>query len=314
MLLPKEVLRSCNTAPTKHRRYSHHPPALKVALENVRHRYQQVVEQNLQESNVVSTLIVMAALEEALQSSLQQQQQLEEAQSAAGTSTSKRSSSTKPHPPLYYSANPSSYLQAPSSENGEAASSSGFPKTQMTPTVVLAQRVRHGCQWAWTLLQSQQPKPPLLAALIAKRFTEGTIVANVENPLDAAAIAAASMGGTSVAQRRSVRAVRVTSYAEDADVDTKERTRSVPGSGEPNPVQKGGRIAMWWLKELEDRENGTKDEEAIDEQEDDGDVQMEIVSPIPAKAKNGKSNSATKKGRKPENDGEVSAQPFFRRF
>jgi hypothetical protein len=280
--------------------HSHHPPPLKMALDNVRQRYQQVVEQNLNENHVLSTLIVMAALEEALQSSLQQQLQWEDSQIVAGTTTStKRSSTSKPHPPLYYAANPSSYLQPPSDGDGGSLSSSAFPKTQMTPAV-LAQRVRQGCQWAWTLLQSQQHTPPLLAAPVAKRFTEGTIVANVDDPLDVAAIVSASCGGSSVAQRRSVRAVRVASYAEDVGLDI-SRTRSAPGTGEPSPVQKGGRIAMWWLKELEVNRNVKP---ADVEQVCDDEAKMEESPTAKPKGKKGKQNK--------KNDNNVAGQASFK--
>ncbi|KAL3916572.1 MAG: hypothetical protein SGILL_005115 [Bacillariaceae sp.] len=283
---------------------SHHPPALKMALENVRQRCAQVVHSDLESSNVLSTLIVMAALEEALQSSLQQQQDVDAAAAASGmaNTSSKRKSAAKPHPPLYYMANPTSYLQPPTAEDGGSLSSA-TTKTQMMP-VTLAQRVRQGCQWAWAQLQSQQPIPPLLAAPVAKRLTEGTIVPGVDNPADIAAIVAASNGGSSVAQRRSVRAVRVTSYAEEAGLDlSSSRTRkAVPGIGEPNPVQKGGRVAMWWLQELEQSEN--KPNEAAEE-----DVEMEDPSPVKPKAKNGKATK--KKAQAKSKAEEVDAAPSF---
>ena len=40
---------------------------------------------------------------------------------------------------------------------------------------------------------------------------------------------------------------------------------------------------MWWLKELEDRQNGNGDEENVGEQEDDADVPMGALIVVLAK-------------------------------
>jgi hypothetical protein len=242
--------------------HSHHPPPLKLALENVRQRRQLVVERDLQESQLLSILIVVAALEEALQTSLQLQQQQQEANSAAvslaPTTTKASSSSTsKPHPPLYYTANPSSYLSPPSADKSGTSSLSNQPKTQMTPTI-LAQRLRQGSQWAWAYLQSKQPTTQLLESPVGKR-TSSVVAPHVANPSDAAAIAEASISdtGTSVAQRRSVRATRMaaSSYIEDDGTSTSITKSASPGQEEPNPGQRGGRIAMWWINALEEKAN-----------------------------------------------------------
>jgi hypothetical protein len=301
---------------------SHHPPPLKMALENVRQRYQQVVEHDLESGNLLSTLILFAALEEALQTGLQyQQQKMEESAVADTTTTTTKKSSSTPHPPLYYTANPSSYLQAPSDDSVEPSSSSSQPKAQMTPAV-LAQRLRQGCQWAWTYLQSKQPPSPLLEAPIAKRAAEDSTASYEVDPADAAAIAAASADGSSVAQRRSVRAVRMLTPSAGYEPEIGgSRTRSsrgsstmAPGVIEPNPVQKGGRIAMWWIKALEDGDFGTK-EAKEQEPESDQDVEMKDadlkeVANVPQQNGNVKGKGKKVGTNKAQGDGEMVDESF----
>ncbi|KAG7359493.1 hypothetical protein IV203_034591 [Nitzschia inconspicua] len=273
--------------------HSHLPPSLKVALENVRQRYQQIVERDLGESHVLSSLIVVAALEEALQASLQQQQEAEFAAASSDAVTTKKTTTSKPHPPLYYNANPSSYLQPPSYDKSSASSSPQHKKAQMTPTV-LAQRLRQGCQWAWAFLQSKQESTPLLKAPVAKRSFADVMITEV-GAADAAAIAAASMSdmGTSVAQRRSVRAARLapTSYAEEDGISTGRARTATPGLEDPNPVQRGGRIAMWWIQALEEKTNG----KVPSKDSTDGDNTSTNVpaSAKPNKSKKGKKTNST---------------------
>ena len=78
------------------------------------------------------------------------------------TSTRKKKNrnTTNQHPPLYYSSNPNQYLIAPSREADEEEIRLQLeqlkgPKATVTPAM-LSQRIRTGCEWAWTYLQQQQ--------------------------------------------------------------------------------------------------------------------------------------------------------------
>jgi hypothetical protein len=121
----------------------------KAVLDTIQARYQRNLEQELESSNLVSTLLIYAAIEEALQASLHQKEE---------PSTTANKGESQPHPPLYYSSNPSSYLQPPTAT--DTAPSYRSNQVQMTPAN-LAQRVRSGCSWAWSYLESQQPPPTL---------------------------------------------------------------------------------------------------------------------------------------------------------
>ena len=166
-----------------------------MAVDVIQSRYEQNLEHVLESNQMLSTLLLYAAMEEALQTSLHQQQENSQTTSKSGKSSA--------HPPVYYSANPSSYLQPPTAT--DTAPSYSETKLQMTPAN-LAQRVRIGCQWAWNYLVAQQPPsapPPVL---------------------------------TSATQRRSLR---------------QPKPQPLPAVPMPTSVQRGGRVAMWWLEELE---------------------------------------------------------------
>jgi hypothetical protein len=175
------------------------PTPQKPPLEIVQQRYQHAVQKALDSSDIISTLVLLAALEEVLQTSLHQSQDTQ----TTGGSTHAR------HPPLYYTTNPSSYLQPPSMETNSPTPNSNA--VQLTP-INIGQRLRTGCQWAWNYLVAQQPPapPPPLAA-------------------------------TSL--RRTLR---------------QPKPVLLPTVPTPLPVQRGGRVAMWWLEELakQDAERG----------------------------------------------------------
>ena len=172
----------------------------KTPLDTVQYRYQQHLEHALESSDLVSTLLMFAAMEEALQISLHQQQENAGTTTTTTTSSSKGSRQT-PHPPLYYTSNPSSYLQPPTAT--DTTPSLRDTKVHLTPAN-MAQRVRTGCSWAWNYLSAQQPpaQPPVLPST----------------------------------QRRSLR---------------QPKPPVAPVVPSPTPVQRGGRVAMWWLAELE---------------------------------------------------------------
>eukprot|EP00934_Nitzschia_sp_Nitz4_P001004 Nitzschia sp. Nitz4//scaffold34_size148208//129444//134234//NITZ4_002995-RA/size148208-processed-gene-0.55-mRNA-1//-1//CDS//3329548840//1004//frame0 len=122
----------------------------KIVLDNLYQRYQEHVQQELEKSEILSTLFIYAAFEEALQTNLQ-------TQNAGGEDFSKGGGKNSQHPALYYSTNPSSYLKAPTAT--DTAPDASNKQVQMTASS-LAHRVRAGCQWAWKYLQAQQPPPP----------------------------------------------------------------------------------------------------------------------------------------------------------
>eukprot|EP00980_Cylindrotheca_fusiformis_P002470 scaffold584_cov132-Cylindrotheca_fusiformis.AAC.23 len=192
-----------------------------LLLDTVEARYRQNLDHALESNNIVSTLLLLAALEAALQTTLQQQQLDPE---LSNTSTSKKGRN-EPHPPMYYTTNPSSYLQPPTAT--DTTPSVAANNVQVTPAA-LAQRVRSGCEWAWNYLSSQQPPrssspaPPILLG-----------------------------SNDRVVQRRSTRQPKPVLSS------TTGRGPSAPML--PTPVQQGGRVAMWWLKELENQaKNKTK--------------------------------------------------------
>lgn len=142
---------------------------LQWALDHIQTRYQEQLDLELGSNQLVSTLLLYAAMEEALQTNLaisQQQQGMAE----EGTS-SKTIGKQDPHPPLYYTSNPSSYLKAPTATDTTATEPE--QKVFMTPSS-LAHRVRQGCQWAHRYVVAQQPPPPpppvsLIAASTQRR-------------------------------------------------------------------------------------------------------------------------------------------------
>jgi hypothetical protein len=119
----------------------------KPPLEIVQHRYQDAVQNALESSDLLSTLILLAALEEVLETSLHQSQHT---QSTGGNTHS-------PHPPLHYTTNPSSYLPPQSLESNSPTPNSNA--VQLTPTNI-GQRLRPGCQWAWNYIVEQRPPAP----------------------------------------------------------------------------------------------------------------------------------------------------------
>jgi hypothetical protein len=177
----------------------------KAPLVIVQERYQQHLDHVLESNSLVSTLLLYAALEEALQTTLQHQNM----DTTTSSSSKKGGWRGHSHPPLYYSSNPSSYLQPPTAT--DTTPSLSATSIQLTPAA-LAQRVRSGSEWAWNFLSAQQPlahPPPTLS--------------------------------NDRVQRRSLR--------QPKPIITEN---SIPY---PNPVQRGGRVAMWWLKEMADQAN-----------------------------------------------------------
>jgi hypothetical protein len=253
--------------------YNHHkaphqqtlPGPLKLSMERIKERYEQCVERDVMESTppLITTLILVAAFEEALQCGLQyQQQKQQEAADAAAaeaarvpaTATKKSRSSLTPHPPLYYTTNPTHYLQPPSQDRLEELEQQKrkqdeHPKAQMTPAS-LAQRVRQGCQWAYNYLESNQPTAPVLDVPLSASLANSSIIQDPEE----------DDVSSSVAGRRSSRAAVRTMFDPTPTPSFARGSRSSaaravnPGVPEPNPVQKGGRVALWWLHALE---NGT---------------------------------------------------------
>jgi Bromodomain len=138
------------------------PPTgnLQFVLDRIQDRYQAILEHELDGNPMVSQLLLYAAIEEALQTNLQQaaiQQQEGEAGCLGGTAgATKLGSKSNPHPPLYYTTNPSSYLQAPTATDTRPTSTGN--QVVMTPAS-LGQRVRAGCQWANRYVVSRMPPP-----------------------------------------------------------------------------------------------------------------------------------------------------------
>lgn len=125
------------------------------ALSAIEERHRDHVAHSLANSDLMSTLLVYAAMEEVLQSILQEQQ---ENPAQASSSKGGRVKKTA-HPPLYYTKNPSSYLQAPTATDTTPSLSAN--NVQFTPAS-LAQRVRAGTDWAWSLLEAKKPPPPVI--------------------------------------------------------------------------------------------------------------------------------------------------------
>lgn len=135
------------------------PPsgALQWALDHLQARYQQQVEHTLESNPLVPKLLLYAALEEALQTNLQLQQAEDQS-----SSNNKTMGKQEPHPPLYYTTNPSSYLKPPTAT--DTAPTVTDTKVAMT-AASLANRVRLGCQWAHRYVVAQMPLAPTMAAV-----------------------------------------------------------------------------------------------------------------------------------------------------
>jgi len=127
------------------------------SLSAIDERHRDHIAHSLVNSDLMSKLLVYAAMEEALQSILQEQQE-NPAQSSSSSKGGGRSKKTV-HPPLYYTKNPSSYLQAPTATDTTPSQSS--TNVQFTPAS-LAQRVRTGAEWAWSMLEAKKPPPPVI--------------------------------------------------------------------------------------------------------------------------------------------------------
>lgn len=138
------------------------PPTgnLQFALEQIKQRYETHVEQALDANPMLPQLLLYAAIEEALQTNLQQVALQEDGEGAAEDTGAKLGSKKNPHPPLYYTANPSSYMQPPSATDTTSSSKSTGTQVVMTPAS-LGQRVRAGCQWATRYVASHMPPPPV---------------------------------------------------------------------------------------------------------------------------------------------------------
>ena len=269
--------------------------------------------------DLLPTLILMAALEDALQTSLhyqlqqEQERQLKEGEEGTATapvaslsSRSKKARNTHTHPPLYYSSNPNQYLLAPSREADaedirHQLEQSRNPKVIVTPAM-LAQRIRTGCEWAYTYLQQQQQQQheeeeddnnggtpfKLLAApafekivaaridletvkaksfeLFGKDTTEDTQTASSSSVLleedgerrtSVRSAAQTSLFDPSIGRRATRRQNNNISYAEPVEIP------------EPNPVKKGGRVALWWLKTLDEKRKQHEEEEQEQDDEED---------------------------------------------
>ncbi|CAJ1954706.1 unnamed protein product [Cylindrotheca closterium] len=222
------------------------------ALSAIEERHRDHLVHSLVNSDLMATLLVYAALEEALQSLLQEQQE-NPAQSSSSSSKGGRGKKNI-HPPLYYTKNPSSYLQAPTATDTTPSQSSN--SVQFTPAS-LAQRVRAGAEWAWSLLEAKKPPPPV-----------------IEGP---------------GRPRRSSR--QPTKPADDQ-------------INHPNPVQRGGRVAMWLLHKLED------ESKKGEEREQAGPVKVKSASPTKEakKEKNEHSTEPEPKEEPTEDDEEKEAQ------
>ena len=135
-------------------------------LDAIQQRYDNVVvheleqEKNENTENLIPSLVLLAALEESLQTLLEQQSlQAPEPESSKPSRRQKKSDKSRSHPPLYYTSNPSQYLQPPSLpayDSSSANKSINSAAVVVTPAN-LSQRVRSGCQWAWEYLAAQQP-------------------------------------------------------------------------------------------------------------------------------------------------------------
>jgi hypothetical protein len=249
-------------------------PSTPLPLELIQQRFDDILTHQLEEQqveytvNLLPSLILFAALEEALQTLLEQNS-LQDHYTPSTTATTKTASraTAQAHPPMYYSANPTSYLQPPSMDAFSSSVTSKGNSTQQQQVVVamtpsaLAQRVRSGCQWAWDYLQWQQPLAP-------------------PPPM--------TLGIAGLA-RRSLRQPKPIV------------TASVPV---PVPVQKGGRVAMWWLEALKEQQrkthvgNGATKEVKKDPVESS--IKSEVDSKGPVNVAKSPSKRATDSTQKPQ--------------
>eukprot|EP00529_Nitzschia_sp_RCC80_P002753 CAMPEP_0113454018 /NCGR_PEP_ID=MMETSP0014_2-20120614/7651_1 /TAXON_ID=2857 /ORGANISM="Nitzschia sp." /LENGTH=1788 /DNA_ID=CAMNT_0000345419 /DNA_START=143 /DNA_END=5509 /DNA_ORIENTATION=- /assembly_acc=CAM_ASM_000159 len=316
---------------------------LKLALSNVGQRYNVSVEHTYDDyKRILSILVMMAALEESLQSSLQRHNDIQQIQeqnpddnnnNQGGRRSTRGSTNVVDDCPKYYTTNPSVYLVDPSkdygtSQGGSASDAGGIDpsgaaagagsKAQMTPTVI-AQRVRQGCQWAWTYLQAQQqpsaylPPPPTMEAPKPEAVDE--LAATGAAPEDDGA--PSERRRSSRAAATVVRDIPTSMYTEPTN--TRRSTRS---GGDtkieqpvPTPVHRGGRVALWWLQTLQNggvpQEMGEEEEEeeevlVHDEKKDEMDVDAKLDSkasdPTSAEEKTSQDEVGTGESYEPTDD------------
>jgi len=205
------------------------------------------------------------------------------------------------------------------------------PKATVTPAM-LSQRIRAGCEWAWTYLQQQQQlqqheeeeeeeedgdqqqqqpqqflDPPTVEQITATGFELNAVNAKAielfGTTTDATLKSSSSSyngngdngggddggggdGDEQQPQRRtSIRSTTQLTLFDPTGGDYGESERGTVGGRrstrrhnvsyaentpsrvpEPNPVQKGGRIALWWLQILKQKE---QEQELIDAEEED---------------------------------------------
>lgn len=271
-----------------------------------------------------------------------EQQQSEGNETTNTTNTKTKKNNLNVHPPLYYTTNPNQYLVQPSraadaEEDMALLQASRNPKATLTPSI-LAQRIRDGCSWAWTYLQQQQQQDtnqvqkldaPSLQAISStlldlqtKKAQEATLfpdsdeISNAQEggELVAATAAAAAANTEEFAfqqQRRSGRS----GLGERTNLfDPAAGRRSTRGGNityndnpyipEPTPVQKGGRVALWWLQTLqEEAKQRAEEQESSDAtateppppespQNVDVEIQSNVASAEPPKTKPPKSEAA----------------------
>ena len=310
---------------------------------------------------ILTMLVMMAAFEESLQSSLQQRlqeenelqnQQHQPSDPSVGSGSSTRRSTRgggtaaaiaatngdmqlqlldDAYCPKYYTTNPSVYLIDPSkmdsAGDAEGAASGGGSgvssrqKTQMTPTVI-AQRVRQGCQWAWTYLQAQQqplgylPPPPTLEAPKPpeeeeKQEDDVTGIVDGDGVLLPTTERRRSSRATSTVVRD------IPTYNEPPS--SRRSTRSGGGGGEssleqpvPTPVHRGGRVALWWLQTLQNGgipQGMGEDDEDEQEEEEEGEVAVatEDDENMDVDEDNQQVDSSSKKKKKASDDATTTA-------
>ena len=123
----------------------------KIPLDSIQQRSHQIQEMELDQTNILSSLVLMAALEETLQAKLESASQEQEETKTDG----------KRHPPPYYKSNPSAYLREPGADvdQSESATSSSNSHTVELTLSSLANRIRTGCQWAYDYYSAENPLP-----------------------------------------------------------------------------------------------------------------------------------------------------------
>ncbi|CAB9517184.1 Bromodomain-containing protein 2 [Seminavis robusta] len=255
-------------------------------LPTIQERYQRRLEHHMME-HILPPLVALAALEEATVHLVRQRIAQEDAEMAARANSSnnhKQQRNVNPHPPLYYTKPPNTYLTQPqwseettasttSANNNHNNHSSKDPMKEhliSTPAAWMA-RIKQGCQLAYNeyLIQQQQEQ------LQRQQFDDASAEAG---------------------RRSSSRIARITTEQQQ-DIDRNKRGGGNTNNNQQQGVEiylKGHRIAKF-LREQQDQklwqnqrqrleteeaeENGQEEKDDDDEEEIEDEDDVDLFNP-----------------------------------